>query len=84
MFEVSSLPESAIVDTNGAGDMFAGGYLGAVVLGKSTDEAVEAGHKLGAMCVGQVRFDFFFQLFLALISLPQIGPQLKYPKQSIL
>ncbi|KAF8598714.1 adenosine kinase [Ceratobasidium sp. AG-I] len=51
---VSPLPASAIVDTNGAGDMFAGGYLGAVVLGKSTDEAVEIGHKLGAMCVGQI------------------------------
>lgn len=51
---VSALPPSEIVDTNGAGDMFAGGYLGAVVLGKSTDEAVEIGHKLGAMCVGQV------------------------------
>lgn len=34
--------------------MFAGGYLGAIVAGKSVDEAVEAGHKLGAMCVGQV------------------------------
>lgn len=61
---VSPLPSSAIVDTNGAGDMFAGGYLGAVVLGKSTDEAVEIGHKLGAMCVGQVSAAFIFEWIL--------------------
>ena len=45
-----------IVDTNGAGDAFAGGFLGAFVAGKNIDESVEAGHKLGAMCVQQVRF----------------------------
>jgi adenosine kinase len=48
------LPEAAIVDTNGAGDAFAGGFLGAYVLGKTIDEAVEVGHRLGQMCVGQV------------------------------
>jgi adenosine kinase len=42
------------VDTNGAGDMFAGGFVGALILGKSTDEAVKIGHRTGAMCVGQV------------------------------
>lgn len=45
-----------IVDTNGAGDAFAGGFLGGFVAGKSIDECVEAGHKLGAMCVQQVSF----------------------------
>ncbi|KIM82318.1 hypothetical protein PILCRDRAFT_820706 [Piloderma croceum F 1598] len=43
-----------IVDTNGAGDAFAGGFLGAFVAGKSIDDCVEAGHKLGAMCVQQI------------------------------
>jgi len=43
-----------IVDTNGAGDAFAGGFLGAYVAGKGIDECVEAGHKLGAMCVQQI------------------------------
>ena len=43
------------MDTNGAGDAFAGGFVGAMILGKSHDEAVEVGHRLGAMCVGQVR-----------------------------
>ncbi|BGP30998.1 adenosine kinase [Rhodotorula toruloides] len=51
-YPVDKLPSSAIVDTNGAGDAFAGGFLGARALGKSVDESVEVGHKLGAMCVG--------------------------------
>ncbi|GAA5988807.1 hypothetical protein JCM11641_004859 [Rhodosporidiobolus odoratus] len=50
-YPVSKLPSEAIVDTNGAGDAFAGGFLGARALGKSVDEAVEAGHKMGQMCV---------------------------------
>ncbi|EUC58331.1 adenosine kinase [Rhizoctonia solani AG-3 Rhs1AP] len=50
-YPVGRLADKEIVDTNGAGDMFAGGLIGALVAGKSLDEAVEAGHKLGAMCV---------------------------------
>jgi adenosine kinase len=52
---VNPLQDKQIVDTNGAGDAFAGGFLGALVSGKSIDEAVLAGHKLGAMCVQLVR-----------------------------
>ncbi|BGP14899.1 adenosine kinase [Rhodosporidiobolus nylandii] len=51
-YPVSKLPADKIVDTNGAGDAFAGGFLGARALGKSVDEAVEVGHKMGQMCVG--------------------------------
>lgn len=51
VFPVSALKDEQIVDTNGAGDAFAGGFLGAFVSGKSIDECVEVGHKLGAMCV---------------------------------
>ncbi|KAI0005554.1 Ribokinase-like protein [Russula compacta] len=51
VFPVDRLEDSQIVDTNGAGDAFAGGFLGALVAGKSVDEAVLAGHKLGGMCV---------------------------------
>ncbi|KAJ8085020.1 adenosine kinase [Marasmius tenuissimus] len=51
---VHALSASSIVDTNGAGDAFAGGFVGALVVGKSLDEAIEAGHKMGAMCVQQV------------------------------
>ena len=51
IFPVTRLEDGQIVDTNGAGDAFAGGFLGALVSGKSVDEAVLAGHKLGGMCV---------------------------------
>jgi len=54
VFPVSSFKDEEIIDTNGAGDAFAGGFLGAIVSGKSLDEAVLVGHKMGAMCVGQV------------------------------
>jgi len=53
-YPVDALPESKIVDTNGAGDAFAGAFLGALISGKSVDQAVEAGHKLGQICVQQV------------------------------
>ncbi|OXH00420.1 adenosine kinase, partial [Cryptococcus neoformans] len=52
-YPVSKLADEQIVDTNGAGDMFAGGFLGTLALGKDLDEAIEVGHKLGQMCVGQ-------------------------------
>lgn len=42
-----------IVDTNGAGDAFAGGVLGALIAGKGLDEAIDVGQKLGRMCIGQ-------------------------------
>lgn len=51
VFPVTPIASELIVDTNGAGDAFAGGFLGAYVAGKSLDESVEVGHKLGAMCV---------------------------------
>ncbi|GAA5863409.1 hypothetical protein JCM3774_005282 [Rhodotorula dairenensis] len=51
VYAVGKLESSQIVDTNGAGDAFAGGFLGARGLGKSVDEAIEVGHKMGAMCV---------------------------------
>jgi len=51
IYAVHALKEEQIVDTNGAGDAFAGGFLGAYSAGKSIDECVEAGHKLGSMCV---------------------------------
>ncbi|KAI0683418.1 hypothetical protein BC835DRAFT_1470554 [Cytidiella melzeri] len=51
VYPVRALSDSEIVDTNGAGDAFAGGFIGAYVSGKSLEESVEAGHKMGAMCV---------------------------------
>ena len=54
VYPVPKLAADKIVDTNGAGDMFAGGFLGALALGKDLDEAIELGHKLGQMCCGQI------------------------------
>jgi adenosine kinase len=54
VYPVNALTDEEIVDTNGAGDAFAGGFLAGLVSGKSLDECVTAGHKMGAMCVGQV------------------------------
>jgi adenosine kinase len=51
LFPVHPLLPDQIVDTNGAGDAFAGGFLGALILGKNIEESIEAGHRLGAMCV---------------------------------
>ncbi|KZS89765.1 Ribokinase-like protein [Sistotremastrum niveocremeum HHB9708] len=54
IYPVQKLSDDQIVDTNGAGDAFAGGFIGAFTLGKTLDECVAVGQKLGAMCVGQV------------------------------
>jgi len=54
VYPVHALKDEEIVDTNAAGDAFAGGFLAAYVAGKNLDECVETGHKLGAMCVTQV------------------------------
>jgi hypothetical protein len=59
VFKVNPIDDKLIVDTNGAGDAFAGGFLGAYVAGKSLDECVEVGHKMGAMCVQLVSQCFF-------------------------
>ncbi|KAH8835044.1 Ribokinase-like protein [Flagelloscypha sp. PMI_526] len=50
-FAVDPLESEQIVDTNGAGDSFAGGFLGALVLGKELEEAIQVGHKLARMTV---------------------------------
>ncbi|THU96863.1 Ribokinase-like protein [Dendrothele bispora CBS 962.96] len=54
IYSVHALTDDQIVDTNGAGDAFAGGFMGAWVAGKSLDQCVEAGHKMGSMCVQEV------------------------------
>ena len=59
VFNVHALKDEEIVDTNGAGDAFAGGFVAGLILGKSLEECVEAGHKMGAMCVRQVRLILF-------------------------
>lgn len=51
---VPKINPADIVDTNGAGDAFAGGVVAGLILGKGIDEAIDIGHRLGGMCIGQV------------------------------
>lgn len=81
-FPVHPLSNDQIIDTNGAGDAFAGGFLGALVLGKPIDECVTLGHRLGAMCVQQVRLHGLTS-DSAMPMLVQVGPQYQWPKISI-
>lgn len=53
-YTVTKLPDDKIVDTNAAGDAFAGGFLAAHVAGKDLDHCVEAGHKMAAMCIQEI------------------------------
>lgn len=43
-YDVEKIPEDEIVDVNGAGDSFVGGFLAALLKGKSEEECVKAGH----------------------------------------
>lgn len=44
VFEIISIDAAKIVDTNGAGDAFVGGFLAMFVQGKVTSECIGAGH----------------------------------------
>jgi adenosine kinase len=43
-FPVEALPKEQLIDTNGAGDAFVGGFLAQMALGKEVAECVKAGH----------------------------------------
>ena len=43
-YKVEALPKEKLVDTNGAGDAFVGGFLSQLVQDKSLEECVKAGH----------------------------------------
>ena len=45
-------PASKVVDTTAAGDSFNGGYLGALLQGKSEVECMVAGHQMASIVVG--------------------------------
>ena len=53
-YPVHPLKAEELVDTNGAGDAFAGGFLAALVVGKALEEAVDVGHKLARLGVTQI------------------------------
>jgi len=44
LFDVPALAQSDIVDTNGAGDAFVGGFISQLAQGKSIEKCVDAGH----------------------------------------
>jgi len=50
-FPVQPLAPESIVDTNGAGDAFVGGFLAQKVLGKSLDVAVKCGNWAARHCI---------------------------------
>merc|ERR1712228_798174 len=43
-FQVEPLPKEQLVDTNGAGDSFVGGFLAQLVKGQPLEKCVDAGH----------------------------------------
>jgi adenosine kinase len=43
-YEVEPLAKEKLVDTNGAGDAFVGGFLSELVQGKDMEDCVKAGH----------------------------------------
>ena len=51
MFPVTPVPSDKLVDTNGAGDAFVGGFLSQLVAGKDVAECVRAGHYAGGVIV---------------------------------
>ncbi|KZV69606.1 adenosine kinase [Peniophora sp. CONT] len=54
IYPVPPVEESQIIDTNGAGDAFVGGFLAAYALGKHIDLCIDVAHKLGSMTVQMV------------------------------
>jgi len=42
-FKVDLIPASRVVDLNGAGDAFVGGFMAQFALGKSVEECIKAG-----------------------------------------
>jgi len=52
-YAVDPLAADKLVDTNGAGDAFVGGFLSQIVQGKSVEEAVRAGHFAGRFIIQQ-------------------------------
>ena len=55
-YAVNALKAGKIVDTDSAGDAFAGGLFGALAAGKLLDEAIEVVYTLGTMRVTQYKW----------------------------
>jgi adenosine kinase len=50
-YPTATIEGDEIVDTNGAGDAFAGGFMGKLILGGSVEECVKAGQWLAGLCL---------------------------------
>jgi len=51
-FDVPKVPAEEIVDVNGAGDAFLGGFLSQMALGKPLEDSVRAGHYAARVILG--------------------------------
>eukprot|EP01126_Amoeba_proteus_P033357 TRINITY_DN3274_c0_g1_i3.p1 TRINITY_DN3274_c0_g1~~TRINITY_DN3274_c0_g1_i3.p1 ORF type:complete len:364 (+),score=63.29 TRINITY_DN3274_c0_g1_i3:61-1092(+) len=51
LYDVPPVPRDRIVDTNGAGDAFAGGFLAGLALDKSIEDCVKAGNSAGSVVI---------------------------------
>ncbi|XP_047232850.1 adenosine kinase-like isoform X2 [Girardinichthys multiradiatus] len=58
MFPVLDINQNDIVDTNGAGDAFAGGFLSALVQEQSLEECIRAGHYAANVIIRRVGCTF--------------------------
>jgi len=50
-FTTPRVPESEIVDLNGAGDCFVGGFLSQYVQGKDFEDCLRAAHYCAGVCI---------------------------------
>jgi len=50
-YPTAKIEGNEIVDTNGAGDAFAGGFMGKLILGGGIEECVKAGQWLAGLCL---------------------------------
>uniref|UniRef100_A0A671YLJ0 Adenosine kinase n=1 Tax=Sparus aurata TaxID=8175 RepID=A0A671YLJ0_SPAAU len=58
MFPVVDIDQNAIVDTNGAGDAFVGGFLSALVQENKLEECIRAGHYAANVIIKRVGCTF--------------------------
>lgn len=54
IYPVEKLDETKIIDTNGAGDSFAGGFVAGLIQGKSMDQAIKMGQWLASLSIQEV------------------------------
>jgi adenosine kinase len=50
-YPTAKIPDEEIVDSNGAGDAFAGGFMGQLILGGDIEKCVKTGQWLAGLCL---------------------------------